>query len=76
MKKRAYYKSGLKKGDKVIMVNCSEAEKYKDKVWVVRSDPWDLCGSEVVLLEGKSGGFATEMLREVDVKYETICKMY
>lgn len=60
--------SGLHFGDKVIMHKCSEAgiEKYKDKIWVVRSEPWDLCGSEVVLLEGKSGGFATEYLKKVD----------
>jgi hypothetical protein len=59
--------SGLHKGDKVVMHTCSEAsmEKYKDKVWTVASEPWDLCGSEVVLLEGKSGGFATEYLRKV-----------
>jgi len=59
--------SGLHKGDKVVMHTCSEStiDKYKDKVWVVRSEPWDLCGSEVVLLEGKSGGFATEFLKKV-----------
>ena len=56
----------LKPGDKVIMVNCSEAQKYKDKVWEVRSEPWDLCGSEVVLLKRKSGGFATEFLQKVE----------
>ncbi|MEK5089073.1 hypothetical protein MKY98_19415 [Paenibacillus sp. FSL M8-0228] len=38
-------------------------EKYKDKVWTVESEPWDLCGSEVVRLEGYSGGFATEYLK-------------
>ena len=56
----------LKMGDKVIMVNCLEAEKYKDKIWEVRSEPWDLCGSEVVLLKGKSGGFAAEFLKKVN----------
>lgn len=58
----------LKPGDQVIMVNCAEArmDKYKGKVFTVRSAPWDLCGSEVVLLEGKSGGFATEFLQKVD----------
>lgn len=56
----------LKTGEKVIMVNCLEAEKYKDKIWEVRSEPWDLCGSEVVLLKGKSGGFATEFLKKVN----------
>ena len=50
------------------MYACAEAslEKYKDKVWTVRSEPWDLCGSEVVLLEGFRGGFATEYLRKVN----------
>lgn len=58
----------LKPGDKVIMVNCMEArmDKYKGKVFTVRSEPWNLCGTEAVLLEGKSGGFATEFLYKVD----------
>lgn len=56
----------LKQGDKVIMVNCLEAEKYKGKVWEVRSEPWNLCGTEVVLLRGKSGGFATDFLQKVE----------
>lgn len=56
---------GLKPGDKVKMVNCAEAKSNQDKVWTVRSDPWEVCGSEVVLLEGKSGGFATRFLRKV-----------
>jgi hypothetical protein len=59
-------KSGLMPGDKVIMVKCAEAEKYKDRIWIVRSEPWDVCGSEVVLLEGYSGGFATEMLKKME----------
>ena len=53
-------------GTKVRMVNCLEAERYKDKIWTTRSEPWMLCGSEVVLLEGKSGGFATEFLEIVE----------
>ena len=60
--------SNLKIGDKVIMINCSETDKYKDKVWVVHSDPWMVCGSEVVLLEGKSGGFDTKCLGRVEDK--------
>lgn len=56
----------LKKGDKVKMINCYEAEKYKDKIWTVRSEPWIACGSEVILLDGKSGGFATEFLEKVE----------
>jgi len=59
---------GLKPGDKVKMVNCYEArlEKNQDKVWTVRSEPWKLGhGEEVILLEGKSGGFATKFLQKV-----------
>lgn len=58
----------LKPGDKVVMHTCYEAskEKYRDKVWTVRSNPWMLCGTEVVLLQDFSGGFSTEFLRKVD----------
>lgn len=66
-KRRKPKPSGLKPGDRVVMHTCYEArsEKYKDKIWTVASEPWDLCGSEVVLLEGFRGGFATEYLRKV-----------
>lgn len=59
--------NGLGKGDKVVMHTCLEAElpKYKDKVWTVASEPWNLCGSEVVLLDGFRGGFATEYLKKI-----------
>ena len=52
----------MKIGDKVKMVNCIEAEENPDKIWTVRSEPWDVCGSMCVFLEGKSGGFAVECL--------------
>lgn len=58
-------REALNVGDKVVMVNCLEAEKYKDKVWIVRSNPWILCGTEVVLLEDYSGGFSTKCLKKV-----------
>ncbi len=66
-KKKAFKESGLLPGDKVKMVNCCEArdQENADKVWVVRSEPWNLCGSEAVLLEGKAGGFATKYLERV-----------
>ena len=63
--KRRLAKSGLIPGDLVKMVNCYEAEKCPDKVWTVRSEPWKVCGSEVVLLEGKPGGFDTSCLKKV-----------
>lgn len=61
-------KTRFKPGDKAKMVNCAEArlEKYKDKVWEVDSEPWNLCGSEVVLLRGFRGGFATKCLMKVE----------
>lgn len=57
----------LKPGEQVKMVVCLEArlDKYKDRIWTVRSEPWDVCGTECVLLEGKAGGFATEFLERV-----------
>jgi hypothetical protein len=57
----------LKSGEKVIMINCGEAEHYEGKVWVTRSEPWMLCGSEVILIKGFSGGFATDCLARVEV---------
>ena len=42
------------------------SEQNREKVWTVRSEPWDLCGTEVVLLEGKSGGYAVDGLDLVE----------
>ena len=59
---------GLKPGDKVVMVDCYEARltTNQGKVWTVASEPWMLCGSEVVKLEGKAGGFATKYLKRTE----------
>jgi hypothetical protein len=59
-------KSDLKFGDRVVMHTCPEAAIHRGRVFNVVSNPWDLCGSEVVLLEGYRGGFATQFLRKVD----------
>lgn len=59
--------SGLHEGDRVTMVNCYEAREHPDKVWTVNSEPWNVCGSEVVLLEGKSGGFDTSCLQKIKI---------
>lgn len=40
----------LKKGDKVIMHTCLEAEKHEGKIWVCRTDEYEICGSRVVML--------------------------
>ncbi|WP_312337178.1 hypothetical protein [Anaerospora hongkongensis] len=65
MKKRKPVLVNWPVGTKVRMVNCGEAEHYGDKVWTTRSEPWELCGSQVVLLEGKSGGFDKNCLEVV-----------
>lgn len=52
-------------GDRVKMVGCGEAEKYAGRVWTVASEPWEVCGSRVVKLEGFSGGFDCERLELV-----------
>ena len=57
-------KSKFKTGDKVIMVNCREAETKAGIEWECISEPWDCCGSEVIKLKGKAGGFATSCLKE------------
>ena len=55
--------ANLKIGDKVIM-----NDKYwvsaenKGKVWTVDSEPWECCGTTVVRLEGKAGGYAVNGL--------------
>ena len=55
----------LKTGDKVVMINCYEAEKYGNKIWTCRSREWEVCGSTVILLEGKTGGFDVSCLQKV-----------
>jgi len=53
----------LKVGDKVIMNDKYHvSESNKGKVWTVMGDPWDCCGTLVVKLEGKSGGYAVDGL--------------
>jgi hypothetical protein len=53
-------------GTKVKMVNCYEARKYPEEVWVTRSQTWELGhGQKVVLLEGRTGGFSVDCLEEV-----------
>ena len=66
MRQHKIVKSGLKSGDRVTIVNCYEAEKYNGRIWTVESEPWECCGSEIVLLEGKSGGFDTSRLKKVE----------
>lgn len=53
--------------DKVIMNNkYYVSDKYKDVMFVVRSDPWNVCGTEVILLEGYRGGYTIDGLTIVN----------
>lgn len=66
----------MKIGTKVVMRNCAEAEKYKDKVWTTTSESWECCGSTIVKLGGKSGGFDVSCLKVVQEpgEWPTECK--
>lgn len=60
----------LKKGDKVVMHTCGEAEHYNGKIWVCRTDEQKLHEKHdytVVWLHGFSGCFATEYLQKVEL---------
>ena len=53
----------LKIGDKVIMNDkYYVAEKNKGVVFTVRSEPWNCCGTMVVLLDNYRGGYAVDGL--------------
>ena len=59
----------IKKGDKVIIKGSAEEKTYKGCVFEVLSEPYNICGSEVVKMKchetGKyfGGGYATEFLK-------------
>lgn len=56
----------LKKGDKVMMHGCFEADLHRDKIWTCADDSFLACsGEEVVFLEGYRGYFCAENLRKV-----------
>jgi hypothetical protein len=59
--------SNLKIGDKVTMNNKYwVAEKNKGVIFTVRSEPFDLCGTECVMLENYRGGYAADGLTKVE----------
>ena len=54
-------------GDKVAMNNKYwVSEKNKGVEFTVRSEPFDLCGTECVLLENYRGGYAADGLTRVE----------
>lgn len=57
----------MKIGDRVVMNDKYRvSEINKGKVFVVSSEPWNVCGTECVLLEGYRGGYAVDGLTVVD----------
>lgn len=59
--------SNLKIGDKVVMNDkYYVSDENKGKVFTVRSEPWMLCGKEVIKISGKAGGYATDGLAKVE----------
>lgn len=56
----------LKIGDKVVMNDKYHAsEKNNGVVFTVRSEPFNCCGTMVVLLENYRGGYAVDGLTKV-----------
>lgn len=53
----------MKIGDKVKMNDrYYVSEENKAKIWTIRSEPWMCCGTMVVKLAGKAGGYAVDGL--------------
>lgn len=60
-------KPKLKPGDRVVMNDKYRVlEQNRGKVWTVTSEPWMVCGTWVVKLEGRSAGYAVAGLDLVD----------
>lgn len=58
----------FKKGDKVVIHTCGEADYHKGKIWECQTDSYkDRGGSDVVFLKGFSGCFASKYLQIVQV---------
>ncbi len=58
--------SDIKIGDKVIMNdNYRVADKNKGIEFIVRSEPFDLCGTTCVMLENYRGGYALDGLTKI-----------
>ena len=53
----------LRPGDVVVMNDKYHVpEENRGREWTVRSEPWSIGGTEVVLLQGRSGGYAVDGL--------------
>lgn len=62
----------LRPGDKVVMNdNYYVSEENKGKISTVRSEPWNLCGTNVVKISGRAGGYAVDGLTKITEKEAT-----
>lgn len=60
-------KEPLKPGDKVRMNDHYHvSEENQGKIWTVASDPWTVCSTMVVKLEGRPGSYAVDGLDLVE----------
>jgi hypothetical protein len=57
----------LKKGDKVVMHTCIEAERHNGRIWTCKTDEFERNGQRLVFLEGFTGCFSAEYLQPVDL---------
>lgn len=58
----------FKKGDKVVMHTCGEADHYDGRVWTCQTDSYmNRGGCEVVFLLYFSGCFSTDFLQKVRI---------
>lgn len=57
----------LKIGDKVAMNNkYYVSDRNRGAIFTVKSEPFDLCGTECVMLENYRGGYAADGLTKVE----------
>lgn len=40
-------------------------DEWKNKVFTIESEPWDVCGVKVIKLNGISGGYALDGIKKV-----------
>jgi hypothetical protein len=62
----------FKKGDKVVMHTCMEAEQHQGKIWTCKTDEYvtgkGVYKQNLVFLEGFSGSFLTKYLQIVNMR--------
>lgn len=64
-------------GSKVMMNDRSKYKILKEdegKIFEVRSNQFEICGTKCVLLKGKQGGYAVDALIEIEEEKEIVGK--